>query len=66
MLHTLPNLRGPIPSFIFPSDGKLHDVNILDQLTPKPGALYPMDRGYLDFERLARFHEVDRCFVVRQ
>ena len=51
-LHTLLDLRGNIPSFIFISDGKLHDVNILDQLVPEPGAFYVMDRGYIDFERL--------------
>ena len=49
-LHTLLDLRGNIPSFIFISDGKLHDVNILDQLVPEPGAIYIMDRGYIDFE----------------
>jgi hypothetical protein len=64
-LHTLLDLRGPIPSFIFISDGKLHDVNILDQLAPEPGAFYVMDRGYLDFERLARFHEAGSFFVTR-
>jgi hypothetical protein len=53
-LHTLLDLRGNIPSFIFISDGKMHDVNILDQLLPEAGAFYVMDRGYLDFERLAR------------
>ena len=52
-LHTLLDLRGNIPSFIFISDGKMHDVNILDQLIPEAGAFYVMDRGYLDFERLA-------------
>jgi hypothetical protein len=56
-LHTLLDLRGNIPFFIFISDGKLHDVNILDQLVPEPGAIYVMDRGYIDFERLGRFHE---------
>ena len=45
-LHTLLDLRGNIPSFIFISDGKLHDVNILDQLVPEPGAIYIMDRGH--------------------
>ena len=54
-LHTLLDLRGYIPSFVVISDGKLHDVNILDQLTPEAGAFYVMDRGYYDFERLARF-----------
>jgi hypothetical protein len=48
------DLRGNIPSFIFISDGKLHDVNILDQLVPEPGAIYVMDRGYIDFDRLGR------------
>ena len=55
-LHTLLDLRGNIPSFIFISDGKLHDVNILDQLVPEHGAIYVMDRGYIDFDRLGRFH----------
>jgi hypothetical protein len=52
-LHTLPDLRGSIPSFTFISDGKLHDVNILDHLTPEAGAFYVLDRAYIDFERLA-------------
>ena len=56
-LHTLLDLRGNIPSFILISDGKLHDVNILDQLLPEAGAFYVMDRGYIDFERLARLHQ---------
>ena len=64
-LHTLLDLRGNIPSFIFISDGKLHDVNILDQLTPEAGAFYVIDRGYLDFERLARFHNAGSFFVTR-
>ncbi|MGH8755859.1 MAG: IS4 family transposase, partial [Burkholderiales bacterium] len=64
-LHTLLDLRGNIPSFIFISDGKLHDVNILDQLTPEAGAFYVMDRGYIDFERLARFSEAGSFFVTR-
>jgi hypothetical protein len=64
-LHTLLDLRGPIPSFVFVSDGKLHDVNILDQLVPEPGAFYVIDRGYIDFERLARFHEAGSFFVTR-
>lgn len=64
-LHTLLDLRGSIPSFIFISEGKLHDVNILDQLTPEAGAFYVMDRGYYDFERLARFHEAGSFFVIR-
>ena len=64
-LHTLLDLRGNIPSFIFISDGKLHDVNILDQLVPEPGAIYIMDRGYIDFDRLGRFHEAGSFFVIR-
>ena len=64
-LHTLLDLRGNIPSFIFISDGKLHDVNVLDQLVPEPGAFYVMDRGYIDFERLSRFNEAGSFFVIR-
>jgi hypothetical protein len=64
-LHTLLDLRGSIPSFIFISDGKMHDVNILDRLVPEPGAIYVMDRGYVDFERLGRFHEAGSFFVIR-
>src|SRR5213596_3801209 len=51
-LHTLLDLRGAIPTFIHISDGKLHDVNVLDILVPEAGAIYVMDRGYMDFERL--------------
>src|SRR5271154_617316 len=51
-LHTLLDLRGSIPTFIHISDGKMHDVNVLDLLIPEAGAFYIMDRGYLDFERL--------------
>lgn len=64
-LHTLLDLRGAIPSVIFISDGKLHDVKILDQLLPEAAAFYVMDRGYLDFERLARFHDAGSFFVIR-
>jgi Domain of unknown function (DUF4372)/Transposase DDE domain len=64
-LHTLLDLRGAIPAFIFISDGKLHDVNVLDLLLPEPGAFYVMDRGYLDFARLYRFHEAGSFFVTR-
>jgi len=52
-LHTLLDLRGAIPAFIHISDGKLHDVNVLDMLVLEAGAFYVMDRGYLDFERLS-------------
>jgi len=64
-LHTLLDLRGNIPAFIHISDGKLHDVNVLDQLLPEPGAFYVMDRGYLDFERLFRLHTAGSFFVTR-
>ena len=64
-LHTLLDLRGNIPTFIPISDGKLHEVNILDQLVPEPGAFYLMDRGYFDFERLYRVHHAGSCFVTR-
>ena len=64
-LHTLLDLRGNIPAFIHISDGKLHEVNSLDQLVPEPGAFYVMDRGFLDFERLYRFHEAGSFFVTR-
>jgi len=64
-LHTLLDLRGNIPSFIFISDGKMHDVNVLDQLLPEAGAFYIMDRGYVDFERLARLDDAGAFFVTR-
>ena len=64
-LHTLLDLRGNIPSFIFISDGKMHDVNILDQLLPEAGAFYVVDRGYVDFERLARLDDAGSFFITR-
>ena len=64
-LHTLLDLRGPIPTFVHISEGKLHDVNVLDLLTPEPGAFYVMDRGYLDFERLYALHQAGAFFVTR-
>jgi len=64
-LHTLLDLRGNIPTFIHISDGKMHEVNVLDQLMPEPGAFYVMDRGFIDFERLYRFHEAGSFFVTR-
>jgi hypothetical protein len=64
-LHTLLDLRGNIPSFIHISDGKMHEVNVLDQLLPEPGAFYIMDRGFTDFARLYRFHEAGSFFVIR-
>ena len=64
-LHTLLDLRGAIPSFIHISDGKLHDVNVLDLLLPEPGAFYVMDRGYLDFARLYALDQAGSFFVTR-
>lgn len=64
-LHTLLDLRGPIPAFIEITDGKIHDVRILDILVPEAGAFYVMDRGYLDFERLYRLHRAQAFFVIR-
>ncbi len=64
-LHTLLDLRGNIPTFLHISDGKLHDVNVLDLLVPEPGAFYVMDRGYIDFERLHRLHAAGSFFVTR-
>jgi len=64
-LHTLLDLRGNIPSFIYISDGKLHEVNTLDIIPLEPGAFYVMDRGYLDFERLYPFTHGGAFFVIR-
>jgi hypothetical protein len=64
-IHTLLNLRGSIPEYIYLSDGKLHDINLLDQLIPLPGAYYVMDRGYLDFTRLYALHNGKAFFVIR-
>src|SRR5918993_2737640 len=64
-LHTLLDLRGNIPSFIHISDGKWHEVNLLDELIAEPGAFYVMDRGYIDFERLGRLSEAGSFFVTR-
>jgi len=64
-LHTLLNLRGNIPEFIHISDGKMHDVNVLDILVSEPGAFYIMDRGYLDFTRLYAIHQALAFFVTR-
>ena len=64
-LHTLLDLRGPIPTFVEVSDGKLHDVNILDTIVPEPASFYVMDRGYVDFERLHVFHRSGAFFVTR-
>jgi hypothetical protein len=64
-LHTLLDLRGNIPAFIHISDGKTHEVNVLDMLTFEPGAFYAMDRGYLDFSRLFALHQAGAFFVTR-
>ena len=64
-MHTLIDLRGNIPSFIHISDGKLHDVHALDLLLPEAGAIYVMDRGYVDFERLFALHQAGAFFVTR-
>jgi len=64
-MHTLLNLRGNIPEFIHISDGKLHDVNVLDILIPEAGAIYVMDRGYVDFKRLHTLHQAMAFFVTR-
>lgn len=64
-MHTLLDLRGSIPSFVHISDGKLHDVNVLDVLVPEAGATYVMDRAYVDFQRLYALHQVGAFFVTR-
>ena len=64
-LHTLLDLRGAIPTFIHISDGKLHDVNVLDILPVEAGAFYVMDRGYVDFARLYAIHQAGAFFVTR-
>src|SRR5450755_4146555 len=64
-MHTLLDLRGPIPTFIEVSDGKMADVKILDSIVPEPNAFYVMDRAYVDFERLHVFHVAGAFFVTR-
>ena len=64
-LHTLLDLRGSIPSFIHISDGKLHDVNVLDLLIPEAGSFYVMDRAYLDYARLFNLDQAGAFFVIR-
>jgi hypothetical protein len=65
-MHTLLDLRGSIPSFIRISDGKMHDVHALDMLLPEPGAIYVMDRGYIDFARLYVLQQAGAFFGTRQ
>ncbi len=64
-LHTLLDLRGNIPTFVSVTDAKVHDVNILDQLIPEPGAIYVMDRAYLDFARLNKLNCEASFFILR-
>ena len=64
-MHTLIDLHGNIPTFIHITDGKVHDVNVLDEILPEAGAFYVMDRGYIDFERLFIFEMSSAFFVVR-
>ena len=64
-LHTLLDLRGNIPTFVHITDGKVHDVNVLDQIVPEAGAFYVMDRGYVDFERLFVLTLSAAFFVMR-
>ena len=64
-MHTMLDLHGNIPTFIRITDGKVHDVNILDEIMPEPGAFYVMDRGYVDFQRLFVFTLTSAFFVVR-
>jgi transposase len=64
-MHTLLDLRGNIPSFIHVSDGKMHDVHALDMLIPEAGAIYVMDRGYIDYARLHALHQAGAFFVTR-
>ena len=64
-LHTLLDLRGNIPSFIHITDGKTHEVNVMNDLVLEPSAFYLMDRGYLDFARLFVIHEAKAFFVTR-
>ena len=65
-MHTLLDLRGSIPTFIEITDGKVHDVNILDLLLIEPGAVYIMDRAYVDFARLFDMHQAQAYFVIRE
>lgn len=64
-LHTLLDLRGSIPVFLWITDGKAHDVRVLDVLVPEPGSIYVLDRAYIDFERLWRLQEARAVFVTR-
>jgi hypothetical protein len=63
-MHTLLDLHGSIPTFIRITEGKTHDVNVLDEFIPETGSFYVMDRGHIDFERLYRFTLCSAFFVV--
>jgi hypothetical protein len=64
-LHTLMDLRGSIPTLIFITHGKVHEINLLDELLFEPGAIYLFDRGYLDFARLYNIHQSPAFFIIR-
>lgn len=64
-VHTMLDLRGSIPTFIFITDGKYHDSNVLDEIIPLPNAIYLMDKAYIDFTSLYRMHNVGAYFVTR-
>jgi len=64
-MHTLLDLRGNIPTFIHISDGKMHEINVLDILTPEAGSFYLMDRGFTDFSRWFTLHQAQAFFVIR-
>lgn len=64
-LHTMLDVKTSIPEFIFISDGKMHDVNVLDMIDFLPDSIYVMDRGYLDFHRLYRIHKAEAFFITR-
>jgi hypothetical protein len=64
-LHTLMDLRGSIPTLIFITHGKVHEINLLDELIFEPGAIYLFDRGYLDFARLYKIHQSPAFFIIR-
>ena len=64
-LHTLLDLRGPIPSVVWVTDGRVHETRVLEQLVPEAGAIYIMDRGYIDYAQLSRFKEAGAFFVIR-
>lgn len=64
-LHTLLDLRGPIPSVVWVTDGRVNETRVLHHLVPEPGAIYIMDRGYIDYAQLYRFKQAGASFVIR-